>query len=102
MVVIQNENSASAAEIFAGAIQDFKAGKIVGTKSLGKGIVQNLIPLGDGSAIKITVEKYYTPSGKNIHGTGIVPDVEVEYDETAKTDAQLTKAMQLILTMVTK
>ncbi len=102
MVVIQNENSASASEIFAGAIQDFKAGKIVGTRSFGKGIVQNLIPLGDGSAIKITVEKYYTPSGKNIHGSGILPDVEVEYDETAKTDTQLTKAMQLILTMITK
>ena len=78
MVVIQNENSASASEIFAGAIQDFKAGTIIGTRSFGKGIVQQMWPLNDGSAIKLTVEKYYTPSGKNIHGKGITPDVEVK------------------------
>lgn len=78
MVVLQNKDSASASEIFAGAIQDFNAGKIVGTQSFGKGIVQTILPLSDGSAVKLTVQDYYTPSGKNIHGKGITPDVEAE------------------------
>ena len=96
MVVLQNENSASASEIFAGAIQDFGAGKIVGTQSFGKGIVQSIIPLSDGSAVKLTVEKYYTPKGVNIHGTGITPDVAVEAGEDEKTDDQLQKAIEVI------
>ena len=94
MVVLQNEDSASASEIFAGAIQDFKAGKIMGTQSFGKGIVQQIIPLGDGSAVKLTVEKYYTPSGKNIHGKGITPDIKVEQGEDEKKDLQLEKAIE--------
>lgn len=94
MVVLQNENSASASEIFAGAIQDFKAGKIIGTQSFGKGIVQQIMPLGDGSAIKLTIEKYYTPSGKNIHGKGITPDIQVEQGENEKKDVQLEKAIE--------
>ena len=94
MVVLQNENSASASEIFAGSIQDFKAGKIIGTQSFGKGIVQQIMPLGDGSAIKLTIEKYYTPSGKNIHGKGITPDIQVEQGENEKKDVQLEKAME--------
>ena len=94
MVVLQNENSASASEIFAGAIQDFGAGKIVGTQSFGKGIVQLIIPFNDGSAIKLTVEKYYTPKGENIHGKGITPDVVVEAGENAKKDVQLEKALE--------
>ncbi len=94
MVVLQNENSASASEIFAGAIQDFKAGKIIGTQSFGKGIVQQIIPLGDGSAVKLTVEKYYTPSGKNIHGKGITPDIKVQQGEDEKKDIQLEKAIE--------
>lgn len=96
MVVLQNENSASASEIFAGAIQDFGAGKIVGTQSFGKGIVQSIIPLSDGSAVKLTVEKYYTPKGVNIHGTGITPDVVVEAGEDENVDNQLQKAMEVI------
>ena len=95
MTVIQNENSASASEIFAGAIQDFKAGKIVGTQSFGKGIVQQIMPLEDGSAIKLTIEKYYTPSGKNIHGKGITPDVKVE-TPTGKEDTQLNAALDTL------
>ncbi len=95
MTVIQNENSASASEIFAGAIQDFKAGKIVGTQSFGKGIVQQIMPLEDGSAIKLTIEKYYTPSGKNIHGKGITPDVKVE-TPTGKEDTQLKAALDTL------
>lgn len=96
MVVLQNENSASASEIFAGAIQDFGAGKIVGTQSFGKGIVQQIVPLNDGSAIKLTVEKYYTPSGENIHGKGITPDVVVEAGADAQKDVQLEKAVEVL------
>ena len=96
MVVLQNENSASASEIFAGAIQDFEAGKIVGTQSFGKGIVQSIIPLSDGSAVKLTVEKYYTPKGVNIHGKGITPDVRVEISKDGKKDNQLQKAIEVI------
>lgn len=96
MVVIQNENSASASEIFAGAIQDFKAGTIIGTRSFGKGIVQQMWPLNDGSAIKLTVEKYYTPSGKNIHGKGITPDVEVKASTKGNEDVQLNKAIEIL------
>jgi len=96
MVVIQNENSASASEIFAGAIQDFKAGTIIGTRSFGKGIVQQMWPLNDGSAIKLTVEKYYTPSGKNIHGKGITPDVEVKASTKGNKDVQLNKAVEIL------
>ena len=96
MVVIQNENSASASEIFAGAIQDFKTGTIIGTRSFGKGIVQQMWPLNDGSAIKLTVEKYYTPSGKNIHGKGITPNVEVKASTKGNKDVQLNKAIEIL------
>lgn len=96
IVVLQNENSASASEIFAGAIQDFKAGKVVGTQSFGKGIVQTVLPLNDGSAIKLTIEDYYTPSGKNIHGKGITPDVSVEAKDSDKSDVQLEKAVEIL------
>ena len=94
IVVLQNKNSASASEIFAGAIQDFGVGTIVGTQSFGKGIVQQIIPLTDGSAVKITIEDYYTPSGKNIHGKGITPDVKIEAN--GKTDVQLNKALEVL------
>ena len=100
MVVLQNKDSASASEIFAGAIQDFNAGKIVGTQSFGKGIVQTILPLSDGSAVKLTVQDYYTPSGKNIHGKGITPDVEAELEENATSDTQLEKAKETIMELM--
>lgn len=104
LTVLINGNSASASEIFAGAIQDYKLGTIVGTTSFGKGIVQSIIPLKDGTAIKVTVSKYFTPNGRNIHGTGIEPDVAVELDSSLKQqvviekdkDNQLQKAIQVI------
>lgn len=104
VVVLINGNSASASEIFAGAMQDYKRATIVGTTSFGKGIVQSIIPLYDGTAIKVTVSKYYTPNGKNIHGIGITPDVEVELEEKLKSqvvidkkeDNQLQKAIEII------
>lgn len=80
LAVLINGNSASASEIFAGAIQDYKAGTVVGSTSFGKGIVQKVIPLTDGTAVKLTISKYFTPKGRNIHGTGIKPDVEIELD----------------------
>ena len=84
MVVMINGNSASAAEIFAGAMQDYEAATIIGTTSYGKGIVQTILPLTDGTAVKVTVSRYFTPRGVCIHGTGIVPDKEVELKDELK------------------
>ncbi len=84
MAVLINGYSASASEVFAGAVQDYKAGTIIGTTSYGKGIVQSIFSLnkdGDGSAIKLTTARYYTPNGRNIHGIGITPDITVEYND---------------------
>lgn len=91
LVVLVNGNSASASEIFAGAIQDYGIGKIVGTQTYGKGIVQQPFVLSDGTAIKLTISKYYTPNGNDIHGKGITPDVEVELSEELKGKAVITK-----------
>jgi len=78
LVILINGNSASASEILAGAVKDNKAGVLVGTKTFGKGLVQELKLLRDGSGIKVTVSRYFTPSGVCIHGVGIKPDIEVE------------------------
>ncbi len=104
MAVLINGNSASASEIFAGTLQDYKTATIVGTTSFGKGIVQSVYPFNDGTAVKLTISKYYTPNGRNIHGTGIKPDVEVELDDKMKTeviipvekDNQLQKAISVL------
>lgn len=96
LVVLINGNSASASEIFAGAIQDYGIGTLIGTQTYGKGIVQSLFPLNDGSAVKITISRYYTPSGKNIHGVGISPDIEIVYDKEAELDNQLQKAIEVL------
>lgn len=100
MVVLVNGNSASASEIMTGALKDYGLAKIVGTTTFGKGIVQSVIPLGDGTAIKITVQDYFTPKGNNIHGVGIDPDVEIELDVEAykkdQTDNQLDKALEIL------
>lgn len=81
LAVLVNENTASAAEIFSGAVKDYQVGTLVGTVTYGKGIVQQTYQLPDGSAVKLTVAKYYTPSGVNIQGTGIQPDIPVEWPE---------------------
>lgn len=87
LAVLVNGYSASASEIFAGAIKDYGIGTLVGTNTYGKGIVQRMFPLDDGSAIKVTISKYFTPNGNDIHKVGIKPDVEVELDTQAYKDS---------------
>lgn len=107
MVVLVNGNSASASEIFAGAMKDTGTAKLVGTTTFGKGIVQSILPLSDGTAIKITVSKYFTPGGNDIHKIGIEPDYEVELEDRTNAvnidyedDLQLHKAEEVIKSMM--
>ena len=90
LAVLVNEGSASASEIFAGAVQDYGVGTIVGTTTFGKGVVQAVYPMSDGSAVKLTVSKYYTPKGKNIHGEGIKPDISVKMDPELFNQTEIT------------
>lgn len=104
MAVLINGNSASASEIFAGAIKDYSYGTLIGTTSFGKGIVQTIIPLNDGSAIKLTMAKYFTPKGNYIHEVGISPDIELEYEYLSEEDEvydpmhdnQVLKALEVL------
>jgi carboxyl-terminal processing protease len=106
MAVLVNGESASASEIFAGAVKDYERATLVGTQTFGKGIVQTIRQLTDGSAIKLTIARYYTPNGICIHGEGITPDIVLEYDSEAvkdletvtwKDDNQLMAAYQAVL-----
>lgn len=102
LAVLVNGNSASASEIFAGAVKDYGIGTIAGTTTYGKGVVQTIQPLTDGSAVKITIAKYYTPKGNDINKKGIEPDVEAELPEgsedwstlTHEEDTQLQSALK--------
>ena len=107
MVVLVNEYSASASEILAGAIRDYGEGTLVGTTTFGKGVVQSVVDFPDGSGLKVTTARYFTPSGECIHEIGIEPHVEIKLDEDAVTkyginnlphdqDAQLQKAIELL------
>ena len=87
-VVLTNGESASASEIFSGAVRDFKYGTLIGTTTYGKGVVQNTFPFNDGSAVKVTIASYYTPSGECIHKKGITPDIELEYEYTGDENAE--------------
>lgn len=93
-VVLVNGYSASASEILAGAMKDYKIATIMGTTTFGKGIVQRVIALSDGSAVKLTVSKYYTPNGNNIHEKGIEPDIEVDFDAEAYYDEGIDNQLQ--------
>lgn len=95
LAVLVNEGSASASEIFAGAVQDRKVGTIVGVTTFGKGVVQDIIPLTNGDGIKLTVAEYLTPNRRYIHNKGIVPDIVVQNKDTDK-DLQLEKAVQVL------
>lgn len=105
VAILVNGNSASASEVFSGAMKDYKAATLVGTNTFGKGIVQSIVPFEDGTAMKVTVSKYYTPNGVNIHGTGIKPDVVEELNKEAlkdgkldrKEDNQLDKALDVVV-----
>lgn len=100
LVVLVDSGSASASEILAGAIKDYGIGTLVGTTTFGKGIVQRIISLSDGSAVKLTVSNYYTPNGNNIHKIGIAPDIEEKFDGEAYyndgVDNQLNKAIEIM------
>ena len=106
IAVLINEMSASASEVFAGALQDYGMATLVGTTSFGKGIVQQLLPLDDGSAVKLTIAHYYTPAGNDVHEKGLEPDVEVEleldedligqYDIPLERDNQVQKAIEVL------
>ena len=104
MVVLVNGNTASASEIMTGCLKDYKKATVVGTTTYGKGIVQTILPLTDGSAFKFTIAKYYTPKGTDIHEKGIKPDVEVKMSDKQwkkaqtdeKADKQLKKAIEIL------
>ena len=106
IAVLINGMSASASEVFAGALRDYGMATLVGTTSFGKGIVQVLLPLDDGSAVKVTIAHYYTPAGHDIHKKGLEPDVEIEleldedligqYDVPLDRDNQVQKAIEVL------
>ena len=98
MTVLIDGSSASASEIFAGAVQDYERAEIVGTTSYGKGVVQSVYALKDGTCVKLTVAEYFTPKGRSINEKGITPDVEVEYEHNEadpEADNQLDKAIEV-------
>lgn len=97
LAVLVDENSASASEIFAGAVQDYGKGEIIGTQTFGKGIVQTIRGLTDGSAVKYTIAKYFTPLGQDIHGKGVTPDRIVELTADSETDTQLEAAVSYLM-----
>jgi carboxyl-terminal processing protease len=102
MVVLTDEGTASASEIVSGAVRDYKRGTLIGKKTFGKGVVQTILDTGDGTALKVTISKYYTPNGENIHGTGIKPDIDVELPKSVaekyerSLDPQFGKALEVI------
>lgn len=97
LVILINGGSASASEILAGALRDYKKGKLIGEKTFGKGTVQSPEDFADGSGLHITIARWLLPSGKNIHGEGVNPDVEVKPGDDLKIDVQFLKAVEVLL-----
>lgn len=111
MCVLINENSASASELVAGALRDYNKATLIGKKTYGKGVVQSVFDLGDSTALRLTIAKYYTPSGECIHGKGIAPDVEIDLpegvsisqnDKEIKNDTQLDRAIREMEELMTQ
>lgn len=96
IIILANENSASASEIFVGALKDNEAAKIVGTKTFGKGVMQEIVPVSSGGALKLTIEEFRTPNGNVINKKGIEPDVVIEDNEETEADEQLQKAIEIL------
>ena len=102
MVILVNENTASASEILTAALKDNNRAKVIGTKTYGKGVIQSVITLSDGSGLKITTAEYFTPNGTEINKKGITPDIEIKLPDTVKSvysaeekeDTQLQKATE--------
>jgi carboxyl-terminal processing protease len=95
VIVLTNENTASASEILVGALKDNNIAKIVGSKTYGKGVMQEIVPVSSGGALKVTIQEFYTPNGDKINKTGIVPDVEVKDNLETEKDEQLQKAIEM-------
>lgn len=102
VTILTNGNTASASEIFSGAIKDYKKGTLVGEKTFGKGVVQTMFDTGDGTALKVTISKWYTPNGDNVQKKGIKPDTNVVYPDSLKgkpydriIDPQFVKALEI-------
>jgi carboxyl-terminal processing protease len=104
LIILTNKGSASASEIVSGAVKDYNRGKLMGVTTFGKGVVQSVVPLEDGSAVSLTTARYYTPAGNYIHEKGIKPDIKVELDiEAAKADGsdnQLDQAIEEMKNMI--
>ena len=95
IIILTNENSASASEILVGALKDNGTAKVVGTKTFGKGVMQELIPVSSGGALKLTIKEFCTPNGSKINKEGIKPDIEIEDNEKTEIDEQLQKAIEM-------
>ena len=95
IIILTNENSASASEILVGALKDNGTAKVVGTKTFGKGVMQELIPVSSGGALKLTIKEFCTPNGSKINKEGIKPDIEIEDNEKTEMDEQLQKAIEM-------
>ena len=109
LLILVNGNSASASEVLSGAVKDLGIGKLVGERTFGKGLVQNIFEVGDGSAVKVTVARYYTPGGVCIQDMGIEPDYPVEMSSllaaqisslTVEEDVQLSEALRIMAELI--
>ena len=95
IIMLINENTASASEIFVGALKDNNVAKTIGSRTYGKGVMQEVVPVSSGGALKVTIEEFFTPNGDTINKNGIIPDIEIEENNDTEQDEQLQKAIEL-------